>query len=358
MNDSAYRRRSSVFLALAMLIGWTIASLVHPVIGAEQEATAASSDFPAELTSFTPYANNPVFLAAGPGHWDVRIRERGWILRERKAWHLWYTGYDGSRDGLKMLGHATSPDGLHWTRDAANPLDREQWIEDMMVVRHDGIFYMFAEERDQAQWLTSTDGFRWKRQGALDVRTMDGKPLAPGPLGTLTVWREAKTWYLMYERGDRAVWLAATKDLRAWTNVQDEPVLRPGSGDYDQVQIAVDQVIKYRCRYYAYYHGSGTSAPPRPWTTNVAVSTDRVHWKKYPGKPIVPGDRSSGIVVPEGSSESGNEDAPTPPSRSNSIDRRAFDSIRCTTRWRRSCRPPHREISPSKQSCGLITKAR
>jgi len=239
-------------------------------------------------------------MAAGPGHWDLKIRERGWILREGDRWHLWYTGYDGTREGLKMLGHATSADGLTWKRDPANPLDREHWIEDMMVVRDGDRYLMFAEGRgDQAHWFASADGVHWKRQGTLDIRLADGQPIPAGPFGTPTVWREEDgTWNLMYERRDQGAWLARSADLKVWTNVQDEPVLRPGPDPYDREMIAVNQVIRRDGRYYAYYHGSGDAQPPRKWTTSVAMSKDRIHWTKYPGNPIVHGDRSSGMVVP------------------------------------------------------------
>jgi hypothetical protein len=91
---------------------------------------SAEAEFPSELIRFKAYDHNPVFTGAGPGHWDNQIRERGWMLREGDRWRLWYTGYDGTRDGQKLLGHATSPDGIRWTRDPLNPLDRDQWIED------------------------------------------------------------------------------------------------------------------------------------------------------------------------------------------------------------------------------------
>jgi hypothetical protein len=81
--------------------------------------------------------------------------------------------------------------------------------------------------------------------------------------------------------------------------VQDDPVLKTGPEEYDKQMIAANQVIKYGGKYYCFYHGSGTPMPPRTWTTNLAVSTDRIHWKKYPGNPLVAGNRSSGIVVPE-----------------------------------------------------------
>ena len=289
--------RTLPLLFAAVLVGVHVgvaAEAAHPPL------PRAVAEFPPALVRFVPYAHNPLFTPAGPGHWDVKIRERGWIMRDGDLWHLWYTGYDGTREGIKLLGHATSADGFAWTRDAANPLDREHWIEDMMVVRHDGTWTMFAEGRgESSQWLTSPDGVRWTRQGTLDIRLANGKAIPPGSFGTPTAWREEDgTWYLMYERGDRGVWLATSRDLKTWTNVQDEPVLSPGPDAYDRVMIAVNQVVRRDGRYFAYYHGSGDRAAPRSWTTNVAVSTNRVHWTKYSGNPIVAGNRSSGIVVP------------------------------------------------------------
>ena len=38
------------------------------------------------------------------------------------------------------------------------------------------------------------------------------------------------------------------------------------------------------------------------WSSDVAVSKDLVHWKKYPGNPIVGNDKSSPIVVNDGKS--------------------------------------------------------
>ena len=48
-----------------------------------------------------------------------------------------------------------------------------------------------------------------------------------------TAWFEDGTWYLFYERGDRGVWLATSKDRRTWTNAQDDPVLALGLNTHD-----------------------------------------------------------------------------------------------------------------------------
>lgn len=257
--------------------------------------------FPPVLVAFDAHAGNPVFTAAGGDHWDAKIRERGWILREDDGYRMWYTGYDGTGAGVKMLGLATSPDGLNWTRHGANPIYREHWVEDMMVVRHAGALYMFAEGRgDRAHLLTSKDGIHWTRQGRLDVRYADGRPLRAGPYGTPTAWVEDGTWYLFYERRDKGVWLATSKDRKVWTNVQDEPVLVPGPDDYDRDLIALNQIVKHDGRYYAYYHGTSTDRQPAMWTTCVAISTDLVHWTKYPGNPLLRENKSSGILVRDG----------------------------------------------------------
>jgi len=262
----------------------------------------AGDEFPAELVRFRPGTQNPVFTGAGPGHWDENIRERGWILREGGLYRMWYTGYAGRRSQMK-LGYATSPDGLKWTRSAENPIYDKQWVEDMMIVHHGKTYYMFAEGRgDRAQLLTSPDGLNWTRKGALDIRLANGRPLPPGPYGTPTAWFERGTWYLFYEQRDRGIWLASSKDMKVWTNVQDKPVLEPGPRKYDRKYIALNQILRYNKRYYAYYHGSPGEQRPSLWSTNVAVSTDLIHWKKYPGNPLQPlrENKSSGILVNDG----------------------------------------------------------
>ncbi|MBL4884704.1 MAG: hypothetical protein JKY95_09250 [Planctomycetaceae bacterium] len=263
-------------------------------------------DFPAELVQFTAAKNNPVFTAQGEGHWDVKIRERGWILRDNNQYHMWYTGYDGTREGQKFLGYATSSDGLKWKPHPKNPINTEHWIEDMMVVKQDGTFYMFAEgEQDQAQLLTSKDGLKWTRQGTLDIRKVDGTPIKPGPRGTPTAWYEKGIWYLFYERFDAGVWLATSKDMKTWTNLQDAPVLLPGPDLADRDLIAMNQIVKHNGRYYAYYHGAAKIPDENNqnlWSTSIAVSDDLIHWKKYDNNPLQPRseNKSSGILINTG----------------------------------------------------------
>ena len=300
-SDLIWRTAACFWLAtVAMLAESSLLAAAEPAVAEKTSAKLTGSDFPADLAQFEPVpVVNPVFKAAGPGHWDVKIRERGWIIREADGYHLWYTGYDGTREGIKLLGYATSPDGVKWTRWPDNPLVRDQWIEDMMVVKDGDTYYMFAEGRgDQPHLFTSQDKIHWTRQGPLDIRYVDGKPLKPGVYGTPTAWLENETWFLFYERADLGVWLATSNDTKVWTHVQDQPVLVPGPADYDKSLIALDQIIKRDGVYYAYYHGNNR-ARPRIWNTNVARSNDLRKWEKYSRNPIVP-DKSSGMIVFDG----------------------------------------------------------
>jgi beta-1,2-mannobiose phosphorylase / 1,2-beta-oligomannan phosphorylase len=294
------RRACDHYRSLICTLAWLLL-----LAALEPPCRAADEEFPDELVRFTPYRNNPVFEGAGEGHWDRRIRERGWILKEGDSWRMWYTGYDGTSDGKRMLGLATSPDGFNWIRSKDNPIYTEHWVEDMQVVRHGERFYMFAEGlTDQAQLLESNDGVKWQRIGQLDVRLKNGEAIPPGPYGTPTAFFNDERWFLFYERSDRGVWLATSTDMRVWRNVQDEPVLSPGPDEYDRDMIALNQVIKQGGHFYGYYHGAAKRAAGSAtlWSTAAAMSDDLIHWKKYPGNPLLPvsQNKSSGILVHDG----------------------------------------------------------
>ena len=282
-------RRFLLNLVVAMSFGCCLVTNAPPACG--QEA-------PWSLVSWKPIAENPVFAGTASETWDRFIRERGFILGgDDGTFHLWYTGYDRKQPVAMALGHATSPDGIHWTRDPHNPIFTGSWVEDMCVVKQDGVYQMFAEGKDDiAHRLSSPDGLRWTEHGPLDIRKTDGTPISAGPYGTPAALFENGTWYLFYERGDRAVWLARSRNLKTWTNIKDDPVIACGPDAYDSEAVALNQVVKRGDFYYGFYHANA-HRPWKDWTSNVARSRDLVHWEKYAGNPIVKDNCSSPILV-------------------------------------------------------------
>ncbi len=266
-------------------------------------AGTGDADPPFVTARWNSLRDNPRFTGRS-GEWDDLIRERGWVMKDGDTWKLWYTGYNKAIEPLTMkMGYATSKDGITWERWSDDPIYDEVWIEDMMVVRHNGRYVMFAEgAKDQPHQLESDDGIHWTRIGALDVRREDGTPVEAGPLGTPTVFVQDDVWHLFYERYDSGIWLATSTDRRVWTNVSDDPLIVPGPDDYDARMIAMNQVVRVDDRYYAVMHGTGTPQKPRQWCTYLAVSPDLLTWTKLPRGPVVPveGNKSSGILVHNG----------------------------------------------------------
>ncbi|NOY95131.1 MAG: glycosylase [Chlorobi bacterium] len=271
----------------------------------KKSSTKNEGKFAKEMVEFTPYEGNPLFSGTNTDTWDKKIRERGYILFEDGIYKMWYSGYKGEDTDPKYLGYATSKDGINWERYSANPIFSGKWTEDMFVIKNQGTYYMYAEgENDIAHLLTSEDGINWQEQGDLIILTVDGDTI-PGPYGTPTVWIEDGTWHLFYERNDEAIWLAVSDDHITWVNVQDEPVIDKGPKEYDAGAVAANQVVKFKGKYYIFYHASSNPDWSDPdaealWSSDVAMSTDLINWEKYPGNPIVKGDSSSPILVFDG----------------------------------------------------------
>jgi len=276
------------------------------VVVAGLVGTASAADFPADLVNWTASPANPVFTGTGLERgWDRKIRERGYILVENGVYHLWYTGYNDARSPNRSLGYALSVDGISWIKYPSNPIVDTSWVEDVCVVKEGDTYFMFAEgDQDIAHLLTSTDRVHWRERGPLDIRLKSGEPIPPGPRGTPAVFVKGGVWHLFYERGDRGVWLATTRDPVAgpWTNVQDEPVVAMEPGAYDQFAVAFDQVFERDGVFYAYYHANAHNPWQADWTTNLARSSDLIHWEKYPHNPLIEKNSSSSVlVVPPGS---------------------------------------------------------
>jgi len=255
--------------------------------------------FPSELVNFKEYPGNPIFTGTNVDTWDKQIRERGFILKEGPNYHVWFTGYSPASP-TKFLGYATSKDGILWKRFSKETIHPGQWVEDMCVVKSGNTYYMFAEgEGDIAHMLVSTDRVHWQEKGNLDIRNVDGTPIRKGAYGTPTVIQAKGIWHLFYERDDLGIWLATSKDLKRWTNVQDEPVIKMGPDAYDLFAVAMNQVIRYKGLYYGFYHASAFK-DWHEWSTNIAVSSDLIHWKKYEKNPIIGNNQSSGMVLKDG----------------------------------------------------------
>jgi hypothetical protein len=76
----------------------------------------------------------PIVRPGPPGSWDDLRIETPSVVKVGNTYHMYYSGMNaqGAKETKGSVGHATSADGIHWTKDPANPVivaqpDRNKW---------------------------------------------------------------------------------------------------------------------------------------------------------------------------------------------------------------------------------------
>ena len=66
--------------------------------------------------------------APDPAAWDSLRIETPSVVKVGDTYHLYYSGgsYEAAQAAALSIGHATSPDGVNWSRDPANPIIARQ----------------------------------------------------------------------------------------------------------------------------------------------------------------------------------------------------------------------------------------
>lgn len=98
--------------------------------------------------------NNPVFNPGASGQWDDKSVFGPNVLRIGNIYYMWYVGATTSGTS-EATGVATSPDGINWTRHAANPVlvpssgawDTE-WTDVGSVVQSGNTLHMWYDAMD------------------------------------------------------------------------------------------------------------------------------------------------------------------------------------------------------------------
>lgn len=97
--------------------------------------------------TFTEYAENPV-LDYNDAAWENQDVSSPVVYIENGTWHMFYEGRTAVQNG--QIGHATSSDGLTWSKDAGNPVITVSaggaWDDDSCVpdsiIKRDGVYYL------------------------------------------------------------------------------------------------------------------------------------------------------------------------------------------------------------------------
>lgn len=206
------------------------------------------------------HAGNPVMVPGGLGTWDETNIDSPSIVVVGGTYHMWYSGVDDVDDN--RIGHATSPDGIVWTRDPANPVidtdDPFAWdaFEAIhpFVLHEDNLFKMYYNGHDGLEqrivYATSTDGSAWTKFTSLFML----EPGANGQwdeaeIGPMCVIRANDGYHMWYTAGDDSdvfgIGYATSVDGLTWIkDTVNNPVLERGAtGQWDEGMVAVPHVI-------------------------------------------------------------------------------------------------------------------
>jgi len=191
--------------------------------------------------SWFTYVRDPV-LTGGDAPFEKDGAVYAAVMRDGDQYRMYYNGVSGCCG--TAIGLATSPDGITWTKSAANPVltpDEGQW--DSMI-------------------------------GACHALYFDGQQ------------------YFLYYEGRLndfpQLGLARSLDGVNFTKYEANPVIAHGNpGAWDDGGCGAGGMFVADGVFYMYYAGFSTSGGPQ--SIGLVTSTDGLSWSRYPGNPVLSG---------------------------------------------------------------------
>ncbi len=253
---------------------------------------------------WTKHPDNPIMTPGSAGEWDEMIIAPGSIIFLDNTYHMWYWGGDMETVNQR-IGYATSPDGITWTKYANNPViepgSEGTWdgtaVGDPTVLYVDSIFHMWYEgipnlslsEGLQIGHATSLDGIIWTKDTANPV-------LKLGPDGEWDdQWvsqpdvvyngNEYHMWYTGYNgfMSQIRIGHATSLDGTTWTKDPANPILNYEDGKWDYPRVDFPKVIYDETLYHMWYSGGVYIA----WKKGYATSPDGSIWTKHLNNPLL-----------------------------------------------------------------------
>lgn len=257
------------------------------------------------LDRWIRYYKNPIFQPGPRGTWEENSADCFTVGFFQDKYWLWYVGTP--RDLRCQIGLATSPDGVNWTRHPDNPILRlgpaGSWDDTILICQHilldkeENVFKMWYVGGSKAGvfgigYATSPDGIRWTKHAANPVMV----PTQPWEMGTVlegqTLLKEKgvyKMWYGAIALGSDIsnIGYATSNDGIHWTKLPSNPIITPAGGaplEWDGYSVDTPDVLHDGRQYVMYYRGwrkkSGVSYIGK------ATSIDGLAWTRDPENPI------------------------------------------------------------------------
>jgi predicted GH43/DUF377 family glycosyl hydrolase len=178
------------------------------------------------------YAGNPVLKAdTAAVSWERGLYSPNVVYHDG-IFHMWYVGISDAYNAFVEIGHATSPDGINWTKDSLNPVIKRGGLFGTcypMVIYDGSQFRMWYAQIQGFDWniieyhyATSSDGSNWDRRDN-PVMLPDSDSWENRLFDLSIVFRENKyqMWYTEGFSGIFDVRYATSSDGLTWTKTPD-----------------------------------------------------------------------------------------------------------------------------------------
>ena len=245
-------------------------------------------------TTWSKYGSNPVLTPGGAGAWDSNHVGAAWVIQESSSsYKMWYTGTDQTNDDEDaQIGYATSSDGITWNKYGSNPVltygGTNDWDGDGIgwptVIKDGSTYKMWYDGFNDTQGTigighaTSTDGIFWTKHSdgsGSDPYANSDPVIEKGPTGqwtdegpfTASVIKE-DSLYRMWFSGEQStgsdsierIGYAYSMDGINWRTYQGNPIIfEGGTGDFDETGVLDAMVLKDGDTYKMWYVGDDGS---------------------------------------------------------------------------------------------------
>jgi len=241
----------------------------------------------------------PVLNRGPPGSWDDQYAYYPTVLYDGITFHMWYSGKDGI---YNRIGYATSPDGVKWTKHPSNPLlypgpfgsweNFGDWAPTVFYDSMTSTYKMWYSGTDgtiyKIGYATSPDGIAWTKYAANPVLYP-----APSPswddfrVYTPMVYYDGITYHMWYagnSAGNTQIGYATSPNGIAWTKYAANPVLNLGpAGSWDDTHVFTPMVLYDGAIYQMWYSASDGAN----YRIGYATSLNGITWTKYPSNPVL-----------------------------------------------------------------------
>jgi beta-1,2-mannobiose phosphorylase / 1,2-beta-oligomannan phosphorylase len=216
---------------------------------------------------------NPPMVVLGPDPstgWEDEVN-RPVVVHREDAYHMWYTG---QANGRSVIGYARSRDGRNWSRQSARPVLEPAFpwegiavmCPHVMWAPRESIWRLWYSAGEQYEpnaigYATSPDGLHWNRYAANPVLTPE-----PGArwerervtAAEIVYWRG---WYYAFYIGFRdidhaQIGLARSRNgITKWVRHAGNPIVRPTPGGWDADACYKPYAVYGNGRWLLWYNG-------------------------------------------------------------------------------------------------------